>query len=79
MLRVSLGAMAKFPIVLYSKEVMTVSKKIDYIINGRHFLAFDVDATVVAASLDLSEREMVFEFEMENWEHFVDQVMILQK
>eukprot|EP00803_Ostreobium_quekettii_P009455 evm.model.scf_5.13 EVM.evm.TU.scf_5.13 scf_5:173574-186106(-) len=67
------GAMAKFPIVLFSKEVMAVSKKIDYIINGRHFLAFDVDATVAAASVDLSEREIIFEFEMDNWEHFVDQ------
>ncbi|CAD7694977.1 unnamed protein product [Ostreobium quekettii] len=71
------GAMAKFPIVLFSKEVMAVSKKIDYIINGRHFLAFDVDATVAAASVDLSEREIIFEFEMDNWEHFVDQTLIM--
>ena len=66
--------MAKFPIVLYSKEVMTVSRKVDYVLNGCQFMSFDVEASVVATTVDLSKRELVFEFDMDNWEPFVDQV-----
>ena len=66
--------MAKFPIVLYSKEVMAVSRKIDYVLNGCQFMSFDVEASIIATTVGLSKRELVFDFEMDNWETFVDQV-----
>ncbi|DBA78771.1 TPA: putative protein fap47 [Trebouxia sp. C0004] len=71
------GSTAKFPIVFSDSRVQHFQQTVEYVVNGCHIFTFQVRASVVAVTLDLTEEELFFQFGMDNWSAFVDQVFML--
>ena len=47
---------AAFPLTLYSANARAFSHKIEYILNGTHFLEFELNADVVAVEMQARSR-----------------------
>ncbi|KAL3150262.1 hypothetical protein ABBQ32_000114 [Trebouxia sp. C0010 RCD-2024] len=68
---------AKFPVVFQASKVQHYQETVEYVVNGCHIFTFQVRANVVAVTLDMSEEELFFQFGMDNWSAYVDQVFML--
>ncbi|KAL0021413.1 hypothetical protein WJX79_003538 [Trebouxia sp. C0005] len=71
------GSTAKFPVVFSDSSVQHFQQTVEYVVNGCHIFTFQVRASVVAVTLDLTEEELSFQFGMDNWSAYVDQVFML--
>ena len=72
------GATAGFPIILRVSHMQTISKTVNYTINGASLFSFSVAAEVVPVSLDISTTTLGFAFDMHNAENFVEETLIIR-
>eukprot|EP00201_Polytomella_parva_P002682 CAMPEP_0175080504 /NCGR_PEP_ID=MMETSP0052_2-20121109/25548_1 /TAXON_ID=51329 ORGANISM="Polytomella parva, Strain SAG 63-3" /NCGR_SAMPLE_ID=MMETSP0052_2 /ASSEMBLY_ACC=CAM_ASM_000194 /LENGTH=1262 /DNA_ID=CAMNT_0016351219 /DNA_START=29 /DNA_END=3813 /DNA_ORIENTATION=+ len=71
------GSLAKFPLTLLSHEFKSIHERIDYTINASHVHSFSVIAEVVPVNLTLNADDLTFQFSLDNWDDFVDKVLVL--
>lgn len=69
------GSTAKFPIQLEALSEGPICERVEYILNGSHILSFEVRATAVVASLQLSEEKLEFQPNQATWLDPVRQVL----
>eukprot|EP00775_Hariotina_reticulata_P012144 gene12144-12282_t len=72
------GATAKFELVLRCQDVQQLKERVQYCINGCSMQPLDVLADVVAVTLHLSSEELLFSFSLDNWEDFVEQMLVVE-
>ncbi|GAX74871.1 hypothetical protein CEUSTIGMA_g2317.t1 [Chlamydomonas eustigma] len=72
------GGKARFPLLFHAAEVRYINHRIEYCINSCHVLSLGLTADVVPVSLELSADDLHFEFSADNWEGFVDKMLILE-
>ena len=56
-----------FPITLYSAHSRSFSHKVEYILNGLHFLDFELSANVESVVLQLSATDLDFSLDLTDW------------
>lgn len=71
------GSRAKFPLLLTAGDVRHISDMLEYSINSSHLMSTQVQADVVPVSLELSSEEFQFEFSVDNWDSYLDKVLIM--
>ena len=69
--------MATFPLALFSALPRTYSHKVEYILNGLHFMEFELSADVMAVELQLSHTEIDFALSLTDWLPHVDRTLAL--
>jgi hypothetical protein len=69
---------AAFPITLATREPRAYSHKVEYILNGSHFMEFELNAEVQAVELLLSHTELDFSFSFDDWLPHVDRILLLE-
>ncbi len=62
--------------MLSSIEVRHISERVEYCINSTHLPHFSVAADVVPVSVELSNEDFMFEFSVDSWEPYVEQVLV---
>lgn len=68
------GSTAKFPIQLEALSEGPICERVEYILNGSHILSFEVRATALEASLQISEEKLQFQPNPTTWLDPVRQV-----
>ncbi|KAF5834411.1 flagellar associated protein [Dunaliella salina] len=71
------GARARFPLTLVANDIRTFTEKLEYCINSSHIFPVMVSASVVPVTLELSSDELHFEFSLENWDTYIEKMLIL--
>jgi len=71
------GARGRFPLTLVANEIRTFTEKLEYCINSSHIFPVTVSASVVPVTLELSSDELHFEFSLENWDTYIEKMLIL--
>jgi hypothetical protein len=72
------GQSAVFSIRLRSTSAKAFRHAVEFIINGLHFLHFDIHADVIDPMLSVSNSELEFALSNNDWKNHVDKVVLLE-
>lgn len=72
------GQSAVFSICLRSSSAKSFRHAVEFIINGLHFLHFDIHADVIDPMLSLSHSELEFALSTNDWLNYCDKVVLLE-